>query len=67
VPVVVSTGEKNAAPPVVVVVSFVVVEFWLGLGSFDLDGLRRRRRKGASLMLSPLFITVVVVNDRLLS
>jgi len=66
VPVVVSTGEKNAAP-VVVVVSFVVVEFWLALGSFDLDGLRRRRRKGASLLLSPLFITVVVVNDRLLS
>ena len=64
-PVVVSTGEKNAAPPVVVV-SFVVVEFWLALGSFDLDGLRRRRRKGASLLFS-LFVAVVVVNDRLLS
>jgi len=65
VPVVVSTGEKNAAPPVVVV-SFVVVEFWLALGSFDLDGLRRRRRKGASLLFS-LFVAVVVVNDRVLS
>ena len=62
---VVSTGEKNAAP-VLVVVSFVVVEFWLALGSFDLDGLRRRRRKGASLLFS-LFVAVVVVNDRLLS
>ena len=62
---VVSTGEKNAAPPVVVV-SFVVVEFWLALGSFDLDGLRRRRRKGASLLFS-LFVAVVVVNDRVLS
>ena len=61
---VVSTGEKNAAP--VVVVSFVVVEFWLALSSFDLDGLRRRRRRGASLLLS-LFRAVVVVNDRLLS
>jgi len=61
--VVVSTGEKNAVPPVVVV-SFVVVEFWLSLGSFDLDGLRRRRRRGASLLLS-LFRAVVVVNDRL--
>ena len=64
-PVVVSTGEKNAAP-VLVVVSFVVVEFWLALSSFDLDGLRRRRRKGASLLFS-LFVAVVVVNDRVLS